>query len=184
MHFWTAETGDAAKDRNLLCSCVGFDGGVMRERVISILEGDDRPIAAYGGYSDLKNVEDARVLWAAGKRHFVAAQAAREARLSAKPLPKVKSPPAEKPPTPPFHWETADEERKALRALIMQKLAAGPMTKRELYEATKPAKSSAVASHLYHAERQGHIEVNGYHYSVKTSNEDTTPQLSVAANSG
>lgn len=184
MHFWTAETGDAAKDRSLLCSCVGFDGDVMRERVVSILEGDDRPIAAYGGYFDLKNLEEARALWAAGKRHFVVAQAARDARMAMKPIPKIKPPPAEKPTPDPFDEAAVEADRRDLRALIMQKLAAGPMTKRELYEATKPAKSSAVASHLYHAERQGHLEVIGYHYKVRVSNDDATPQLSVADNSG
>lgn len=80
--------------------------------------------------------------------------------------------------------EEEEAKRRELRAVIMQLLEQGPLTKRQLFAAVGAAgKSSAVAAHLYHAQRQGHVENNGDFWSLKPDRA-ARPQLLVAAQSG
>lgn len=183
MAFLTASNGPWAQRRREECEYVSIDADELRRRVIAILEGKT---ALYQvTEKSLQGVAEARALWASQKP--VPSPLPRRVKptpVVQAPIPKIKPPPVERPTPDPFNEAAVEADRRDLRAKIMQCLAKRPMTKKELYEVTKPAKATAVAAHLYHAERQGHIELRGYHYEVRVSNDDATPQLSVATNSG
>ncbi len=75
--FLTAESGEHAKHRNDLCSLAGFDGEVLRSRIIAILEG--RRSADFflegKGRRDLKGTAEARAMWAEKQASSTQAQA-------------------------------------------------------------------------------------------------------------
>lgn len=184
LHFWTSETGDAAKDRGLLCSFVGFDGGAMRERVISILEGDDRPIAAYVGYCELKFVKEAREIWATRKQQLVNAQTARKAKAA---TPKPIAAQVMALPTKPI-TEDEDMNRTERRKTVMRMLKHGPTTARELSDATgQSITTRQISGFLYHAEKEGLVQRDGDLWALVSQTKAAAPalpQLSVAANLG
>lgn len=85
MTFLTAESGQHAKHRNDLCELAGFDGDVLRSRIIATLEGR-LPVDFLlegKGRRDLKSIEDARAMWASKQASAAQAEATWLARRTA-----------------------------------------------------------------------------------------------------
>jgi len=62
LSFLTDEDGSWARRRNEIGTLIGIDGGLIREKIIAILESDDTEVP--GAYREsLKHVEDARLMW-------------------------------------------------------------------------------------------------------------------------
>ena len=83
--FLTAEGGQHAKHRNDLCSLAGFDGDVLRPRIIATLEGR-LPVDFLlegKGRRDLKSIEEARAMWASKQASAAQAEATWLARRTA-----------------------------------------------------------------------------------------------------
>lgn len=83
--FLTAEGGQHAKHRNDLCGLAGFDGDVLRFRIIAMLEG--RLPADFllegKGRRDLKDIEAARAMWVSKQASAAQAEATWLARTTA-----------------------------------------------------------------------------------------------------
>lgn len=83
--FLVATDGPHARHRNELCSFAGFDGDVLRSRIVAMLEG--RLSADFflegKGRRDLKGIEEARAMWASKQEREAKAEAAWLARTTA-----------------------------------------------------------------------------------------------------
>lgn len=162
LSFLTAERGPWAQQRAHYCTLVGLDPDVLRSQIIRILEGDDRPLAYYGGGKELSQTEDARAMW-------------REKQTPIpRPLPKPKAakPQIVKSPAPE---EDEDVNRTTRRNTVMRMLKHGPATVQELSAATGRAITGRqVAGFLYHAEKEGLAQRDGDLWSL-------VPQTKAAA---
>lgn len=85
LDFLVAPDGPHAKHRNDLCALAGFDGDVLRSRIIAVLEGRMSAdfILEGKGRRDLKGVEEARAMWASRQERAARAEAAWLARTTA-----------------------------------------------------------------------------------------------------
>lgn len=61
--FLTQATGGWAKRRNELCEAIGFDGDVVRSRVVRVLEGDRSALDTFDELGVLSDLAGARGLW-------------------------------------------------------------------------------------------------------------------------
>lgn len=83
--FLIAEGGQHAKHRNDLCELAGFDGDILRSRIIATLEGRLSAdfILEGKGRRDLKGIAEARAMWASRQASAAQAEAAWLARTTA-----------------------------------------------------------------------------------------------------
>lgn len=83
LRWLTEPSGDLARDRRIACAFAGQDGDVLRERVISILNGaPPPPFESFRGARNLAvTVEEARAMWRAQ-----AIQPVPKPRLTPKPI--------------------------------------------------------------------------------------------------
>ncbi|MBE0554830.1 MAG: hypothetical protein IH625_14165 [Rhodobacteraceae bacterium] len=83
--FLTADGGQHAKHRNDLCELAGFDGDVLRSRIIATLEGQLSAdfILEGKGRRDLKGIAEARAMWASKQASAAQAEATWLARRTA-----------------------------------------------------------------------------------------------------
>lgn len=167
LSFLTAQRGPWAQQRATYCTLIGLDPGVLRARIVAILEGDDKPLASYAGGRELPCIDEAREMW-------------REKQTPI-PRPKAAKPQIVKSPTP----EDEDMNRTERRDTVMRMLKHGPATVQELSAATgRVITGRQVAGFLYHAEKEGLVQRNGDLWELLPQSKAATPQLSVAANSG
>lgn len=179
LSFLTAERGPWAQQRATYCTLVGLDPDVLRSQIIRILEGDDGPLAYYGGGKELNQTEDARAMW-------------REKQTPIpRPIPKTAMPQKQQRMKSGNPVETGDEDenRTTRRNTVMRMLRHGPTTVQELSAATGRAITGRqVAGFLHHAEKEGLVKRDGDLWSLvpqaRPSAPIQYPILPVAANSG
>jgi hypothetical protein len=158
LSFLTAARGPWAQQRATYCTLVGLDPDVLRSQIIRILEGDDGPLAYYGGGKELNQTEDARAMW-------------REKQTPIpRPLPKTampQKPQRMKPGKPTTATEDEDMNRTERRKAVMRMLKHGPATVQELSVATGRAITGRqVAGFLHHAEKEGLVQRDGDLWSL------------------
>ncbi len=159
--FLTQATGGWAKRRNELCDAIGFDGEVVRTRVVRVLEGDTSALDTFDGRGALSDVAHARELWELEKQRSAQARRAFDLRRRQRDNP---------PPQSKSRRVKYIEARPKILGLLSQ-----PHTVQELSDATGYT-DGVVRTVINNAVAKGELRQNGTQFSV--------PETAVAAATG
>jgi len=154
LKFLTDASGSRAMRRADLCDAIGFDGDVMRDRIVSVLEGGILSLDAFDARNTITTITQARELWQYEKGTPARQQAAREAQAH-----KVATRVAarnEKEPTIRISEHT-----------IFETLHDGPKTIREIGFALGGVDYQIVRRHLDNLTDQGLTDRNAPYWKIK-----------------